>query len=103
MTVLGAVLGVLAQRFGGGATSAPRRLGLRPEKCTFGARLTMPSRLGLAVRWLMIRVSSWVCRYVGGESPPRQIGTAAVHFSELPRFRKAPAWQQRAVRIAPGT
>jgi hypothetical protein len=43
--------------FRAGATSGPRRLGLRPEKCTSAADLTMPSRLGFAVHWLMIRVS----------------------------------------------
>ena len=74
--------------FDGGAISAPRRLGLRPEKCISAARLTMPSRLGCAVRWLMIRVGPGVGRCVSGESPPRRMGTPAMHFSELPRLRQ---------------
>ncbi len=47
--------------------SGPRRLGLRPEKCNFGAWLTVPSRLGSANRWVLIRVSQRVRRLVSGE------------------------------------
>src|SRR5688500_18509315 len=36
--------------------SAPRRLGLRPEKRHSGAYLTMRPRLWVAVRWVLIRV-----------------------------------------------
>jgi hypothetical protein len=52
--------------------------------------LTMPSRLGQAVRWVMIRVSVRVARWASGESPPRRVGMPASHFSERPRRRLAP-------------
>jgi hypothetical protein len=52
--------------------------------------LTMPSRLGCAGRWLLIRVGGGVCRCVGGERPPRRIWTPALHFSHWPASRGIP-------------
>jgi hypothetical protein len=76
----------------GKVPSAPRRLGLRAENRSSGARLT-----NTASAWVL-RTLDWnhprdrVIRYCSGETAPPRIETPAVRFSEL---------TQRAGRIAP--
>jgi hypothetical protein len=72
----------LRQGYGGSTVAR-----LSAARAEVDACLTRPSRLGLAGRRAMIRVSVGVIRCDGGESLPRRMGTPAAHFSELPRLQ----------------